>query len=251
MRIVLLACAMLFFSTAAVMAGRNIAAGTLTADQIAGRNVSARGGATAWRAVRSMTLSGKIQADGRPSLELPFVLYLKRPRKARIELQFQGQTAVQAYNGNNGWKLRPSPGGPEVEPYTPDELNQASADTDLDGPLVDYAAKGTKVELQGTEDVEGRDTYRLKLTLKNGEVQHVWVDALTFLDVKVDGSPRRLDGVLHPVATYYRDYKSVQGLMIPHVYETAVEGIRETEKITIVNIVLNPELDDSLFEKFE
>jgi outer membrane lipoprotein-sorting protein len=43
----------------------------------------------------------------------------------------------------------------------------------------------------------------------------------------------------------------VQGLMIPYVYETAVEGIPQTEKITIVNVVLNPELDDSLFEKFE
>ncbi len=34
---------------------------------------------------------------------------------------------------------------------------------ELDGPLVDYRAKGTIVELDGTEVVEDRTTYKLKL----------------------------------------------------------------------------------------
>lgn len=46
-----------------------------------------------------------------------------------------------------------------------------------------------------------------------------------------------------------RDYQSVQSLMIPHVFETAVEGVELTEKIIIASIVLDPELDDSLFVK--
>jgi outer membrane lipoprotein-sorting protein len=223
----------------------------LTAAQIADMNVSARGGAATWHAVRSMTLLGKIEAGGKQNMKLPFVVDLKRPRKARIELQFQGQTAVQVYDGNSGWKLRPFLGRQSVEPYASDEIKEAPADSDLGGPFVDYATKGTKVELQGTEEVEGRDAYKLKLTSKNGDLQRVWVDAQTFLDVKVDGSPRRLDGKLHEVATYLREYKSVQGLMIPHVFETAVEGVKQTEKITIESIVLNPELDDLLFKKPE
>jgi hypothetical protein len=32
---------------------------------------------------------------------------LKRPGKMRIELQFNGKTALQVYDGSNGWKLRP------------------------------------------------------------------------------------------------------------------------------------------------
>ena len=38
---------------------------------------------------------------------LPFIMELKRPRKMRFELQFKGQTAVQVFDGANGWKLRP------------------------------------------------------------------------------------------------------------------------------------------------
>ena len=58
---------------------------------------------------------------------------------------------------------------------------------DLDGPLVDYAAKGTRIELAGMEKVEGRDTYKLKLTMKNGAALHVWIDAETFPEAKIEG----------------------------------------------------------------
>src|SRR5258708_24818161 len=50
-------------------------------------------------------------------------------------------------------------------------------------------------------------TYRLKLTYKTGEVRHLWIDARTFLDAKIEGTPRRWDGKTRTVATYFRDYK--------------------------------------------
>lgn len=102
---------------------------------------------------------------------------LKRPRKMRLELQFNGQTAIQVFDGANGWKLRPFLNRREVEPYTQDEIRIASAQSELDGLLVDYAAKGTTIDLDRIEKVEDRDTYKLKLTLKSGQVTHVWVDA--------------------------------------------------------------------------
>jgi outer membrane lipoprotein-sorting protein len=114
---------------------------------------------------------------------------------------------------------------------------------------MDYNAKGTKVEVQGIQTVEGRQAYNLKLTLKSGQGLHVWVDAETFLDVKVDGTPRRLDGKYHPVETYFRDFRQVKGLMVPYVLETAVEGTKRTEKIRIENVVVNPKLEDSHFTK--
>lgn len=61
--------------------------------------------------------------------------------------------------------------------------------------LVDYAATGTKVELVGTEKVEGRDTYKVKITLKSGQALHVWIDPETFLETKIEGQPNETD---HP-----------------------------------------------------
>ena len=219
----------------------------LTAAQVVEKNVAVRGGLQAWKAVQTLSMSGKLEAGGTQNTELPFALEMKRPRKTRVELQFDGQTAVQVYDGAKGWKLRPFLNRHEVEPYSPEELKAASMQADLDGPLMDYAAKGTKLELEGIQPVEGRAAYNLKLTLKTGQVQHVWVDAQSFLDVKVEGTPRRLDGKYHPVETYFRDYRQVNGLMVPYVLETAVEGAKHTEKIRIESVVVNPKLEDSHF----
>ena len=259
----------------------------LSAAEIVDKNVAARGGLQTWRAVQTLSLAGKLGAGGnqratltgaipgrrsgqkagqdafppqRPTeeVQLPFVMELKRPRKMRLELQFNGQTALQVFDGANGWKLRPFLNRREVEPYTPDEMKIASLQADLDGYLVDYAAKGTRVELAGMEKVEDRDSYKLKLTMKNGQAIHVWIDAQTFLEAKIEGQPRRLDGTYHPVEVYFRDYRPVSGLQIPFVLETKVLpvaktklGLRDTpvppEKIIIEKVTVNPKLDESLF----
>jgi hypothetical protein len=223
----------------------------LTAAQVVEKNVAARGGLQAWRTVHSLSMSGKLDAGGKQNTQLPFVLEMMRNRKTRLELQFNGQTALQVYDGVNGWKLRPFLNRHDVEPYTPEELKSASMQAEIDGPLVDYAAKGTKVQLEGIQPVEGHDAFNLKLTLKNGQVQHIWVDAQTFLDVKIDGAPRKLDGKYHPVSTFFRDYRPVNGLMIPFINETAVQGVTQTEKIRIEKVIVNPNLEDSRFAKPE
>jgi hypothetical protein len=267
-------------------AGTSPTAPQLSAEEIVAKNVAARGGLQAWRGVQTMTLTGKLGAGGnqratlsvplqshppkgqtpivprRPTeeVQLPFVMELKRPSKLRFELQFKGQTALQVYNGTQGWKLRPYLNRQEVEPFSTEETKTASMQGELDGFLIDYAAKGTRLEFDSIEKVEGRDTYKLKLTLKGGDVTHVWVDSQTFLEAKIEGQPRRLDGTYHPVEVYYRDYRPVNGLQIPFVLESHVlsvsktaTGLRDTpvppEKIIIEQVTVNPKLDDSLFAK--
>jgi hypothetical protein len=80
-------------------------------------------------------------------------------------------------------------------------------------------------------------------------VQHVWIDAQSFLDVKIEGIPRRMDGKMHKVWISQRDFRLVQGVMIPFVVETAVEGYRETHKMLIEKVTLNQKLDDAVFGK--
>ena len=225
------------------------ALGSLTVSQIIDRNVTAKGGLQAWRAVQTMTFSGKMDAGGKTKTQLPFVLEKKRPRKTRVELIFKNDTAVQVYDGANGWKLRPYLGRKTVEPYSPEELKASGFESELDGPLVDYAAKGNKVELEGLEKVEDHDAYKLKVTMKTGQVQHIWLDAETFLEVKLEGTPRRMDSRMRPVSIYLRDYKLVSGLKVPYVIETAVQGNKDTHKMFIESVAVNAKLDDGLFAK--
>ena len=182
---------------------------------------------------------------------------LKRPDKVRVEIQFNGQTAVQIFDGQNGWKFRPFLGRHEVEPYTVEEMKGAALTSDLDGLLVDYAAKGSKVEFEAMENIEGNGCYKLKVTLKSGAVTHVWVDTKSFLEAKIQGQPRMLDGVYHPVEVYYRNYRTVNQLQIPFLLETRVLPVRSgtranepiSEKTVVEKVDVNPKLDDALFTK--
>lgn len=191
----------------------------------------------------------QITAEPPKQVELPFVLDMKRPGKSRVEIEFAGKKAIQVYDGTHGWKLRPFLNRVDAEPFTAEEAKSTEGKWDLDGPLLDYAAQGTKVEFDAMDPVEGHDAYKLKLTLKNGEVQHIWIDAQTFLDVKVEGSPRRMDGRMRTVWVVQRDFRSVQGLMIPFVLETSVDGFPNKHKMVIEKVALNPALDDTLFAK--
>ena len=223
----------------------------LTVAQIVDKDVAAKGGLQAWRAVLTITYSGKMDAGGKQDTQLPFLMQLKRPHKTRMEIEFQNDKAIQVYDGSKGWKFRPFLGRRDVEPYSAAELQAASTEPDLDGFLVDYAAKGTQVTLEGMEKVEGRDAYKLKLTMKGGQVRHLWVDAESFLDVKVEGTPTRMDGKMRPVEVYFRDYKNVNGLMVPYVLETTVQGNKKSHKMTIESVVVNPNLNDSLFTELK
>jgi hypothetical protein len=255
----------------------------LTAAQIIEKHVAARGGLQAWHAVQTMSVTGKMDAGSGDSaarsekiaregmgasvkrirgdisaaadktadrqVQLPFTLEMKRPDKSRLEIQFAGKTAVQVFDGAKGWKLRPYLNRDDAEPFTAQEAKAAAGKQDMEGPLVDYAAKGTKVEFEKVEPVEGHAAYKLKLTIKSGDVQHVWIDAQNFLDVKVEGIPRRMDGRVHSVFILQRDFRPVQGVKIPFVLETAVDGYPGAHKTVIEKVTLNQKLDDAAFGK--
>ena len=249
-RYFLMACGLVSLAVSTALAAEDgTPAKKLSVAQIIERNVAARGGLKAWRAVDTMTLSGQMEAGGKMNTELPFTMHMKRPYKSRVELRFRDQTAVQVYDGTQGWKLRPFLGRDEVESFTPTEAKAAADWEELDGPLVDYERKGTQVALQGTESVDGHNAYKLKLTMKDGDVRHVWVDAKSFLERKIEGQPRKMDGKLRNVAVYYRDYKAEHGLTVPHVFETVVDGVRQPHKMRIERVTVNQPMDDALFAK--
>jgi hypothetical protein len=243
-------CCLASLAACAAFAADVAPAAKLTSEQIVERNVAARGGLEAWRAVTSLTLSGKVEAGGTTDPELPFVMKMKRPHKSRMEIRFKDKTAIQVYDGTTGWKVRPFLNREEVEPYTPAEAKQAKAWEELDGPLMDYARKGTRVTLIGKEAVEGHDAYKLKLTMKDAQERNLWIDATTFLELKIDGEPRRVDGRMRKVAVFYRDFKKQNGLLVASVLETLVEGAKQIpHKMRIETVAFNEPMADDLFAK--
>ena len=123
--LVLLAFSLLSSAVSAAPSPHAATASKMTADQIVNRNVAARGGLKAWRAVHTLTMSGRLEAGGTKNSELPFVMKMKRPDMSRLEIRFEDKTALQVYNGKHGWKVRPYLGRNEVESFTPAEAKAA------------------------------------------------------------------------------------------------------------------------------
>ena len=256
----------------------------LSTQEIVDKYVTARGGLPAWHALQSISYSGKMQvgygnsaarsaqyvssaalslkaqerkirqqiAEAKPEaaqVQLPFVLEMKRPNKSRVEIEFEGKTAVQVYDGQSGWLMRPYLNRDDWEPFSPEQAQMQAAEPGLDGLLLDSASQGAKVDFESVEPVEGHPAYKLKLTLKSGEVRHVWIDTKSCLDVKIEGTPRRMDGRIHTVWVYQRDFRSVQGVTVPFVLETAVDGYPDRHQMVIEKVALNPKLDDAVFAK--
>jgi len=133
---------------------------------------------------------------------------------------------------------------PEVMP--PDESKMIEEQADFDGPLMDYKAKGHTVELVGKEQVEGADAYKLKLTLKSGGVRYIYLDAESYLEIKME-SKRMVRGTEVETESYLSDYKEVGGLMMAHVMESGAKGSPQRQKLVIEKVELNPEISDAIF----
>ncbi len=167
----------------------------LTAAQIVEKNVVARGGLEAWRAIQTMVWAGHVQSPAAPIPSVPFVLEEKRPNKSRFEIVMEGQKSLRVFDGTSGWKARAASNGkPDVQPYNEQEIQFARDAGIIDGPLIDYEAKGVSIALGSVGEVDGRKAYRINAVLPSGMRQVVWIDAETFLDLRLDRETRNIRG---------------------------------------------------------
>lgn len=237
-------------AAAAVFAGEQMPAQDLSVDQIVEKNVEARGGLEAWRKVQTMIWSGHVDSANAPAPDLPFVLAMKRPNKTRFEVTVYNQKSVRVFDGKQGWKLGPNGmGSATPRPYSMDEATSARDEQVIDGLLIDHAAKGVSVTLEGMDQVGGRDAYRLAAKLPSGVTRHVWIDAKTFLDVQIDHQVRTPLGQTVVVLVSYSGFRSVEGLQIPLEIESGAVASDKRDKLTIDKVSLNPSLDDGIFTR--
>ena len=217
-----------------------------TVDEIIAKCVEARGGLKKIKSVQSERLTGHISFG--PDNQGTLLMEVKRPGKIREELTVGDKTMIRISDGKAGWMIDPFSESGGVEPLDPDEMSNTAQKADLDRPLVDYKAKGYQVEVVSKEPVEGKDAFKLKVTLKDGQVRYDYVGASSFLELKWQGIVKRR-GEEFEAESYFRDYRNVEGLMIPFQIDTEIPGNPVHQEITFDKIELNPAIDDVRFEK--
>ena len=216
-----------------------------TVDEIVAQYIKTIGGMEKIQAVSSLRRSGKFTGGG--GFEATVVQENKRGSRVREEFSLQGMTGINAYDGKTGWKIEPWGGKKDPEALGEGEMKSILEDSDFDGPLVNYRQKGNQVEFVGMDQFEGTDTFKLKVTVANGDVYFYYLDTDYYVPIKID-TKRMIRGAEREYETALADYKEVAGWYLPHSVETNATGSQDKSKVVYEKIEANVAIDDGRFQ---
>jgi outer membrane lipoprotein-sorting protein len=137
-----------------------------TVDEVVSRHVAALGGREKLAALQTVYMEGvSVMQNG---TEVSTKTWKVKDKLMRREVDFGMGNFSMVMTDKEGWASNPRSGG-AFEALPADAVSRQQTELDLAGPLVDYAAKGHKAELVGTEDVNGSPCHLVKLTLNSGK----------------------------------------------------------------------------------
>lgn len=178
------------------------------------------GGEDAWKKIESITITGKTTAQG---MTMPITIQTMAPAYFKMEMDFQGKKFIQAYDGETAWMLNPFMGGSEPTKMDEEQSKEMSKQKFQDE-FIDYETKGHTIELTGTEEVDGTETYKVKMTKKDGDVVFYFFEMENFVPIMVrslmDSGPMKGQAV----ETFMSDYQEVDGLMVAFTTEQKMGG---------------------------
>ena len=227
----------------------------LSLEEVLGSHYEALGGVDAWKAVESVRFTGSTTVG--PGMKAPFTMTLKRPGNIRLEFVFQGMTGIQASDGSTAWMVMPFMGKTDPEEMSADLAQIINQQSDLEGPLFDWAAKGHTVELMGVTELEGTEVYKVKVTRDTGEVEYHHLDKEYFVAIQVE-STRNVQGQEMDIETAIGDYKELclatstpvdeenpcegDSLWLAYSIESKTKGAPSPmQVITIEDVAVNPD----------
>jgi len=225
-----------------LVAGRTESAETL--DGVVTRAIAALGGAERLRACQTRLTVGKISFDG--GSENPFTVAQKRPNRLHMEIFFSSGVLMRAFDGKAGWQANPFAERKDAYPMSPEERRNIEEEAEFDDPLLDWKARGSRVELLGKEPLDGRSAYRLRVTTANGLVQELWLDAETFLRARWQGT-RKANGREMVFSSSFGDYRTVDGFQFPFQTSSRSQGNETRQEIVITRVELNMPIEDAQF----
>jgi len=211
-----------------------------TADEVIAKHIAAIGGADNWKKVNSMKMEGILQVQG---AEVNVVVTVLHGKGMRQDISVMGMTGYEIVTPTEGWDFMPFQGQAEPEAKTAEELAEAQDNLDAQGELIDYAAKGHKVELLEMEDVEGTKCYKLKVTKKGGSVTTLYFDPKSYYIIQ-SKSVQKANGQEMEVTTSFSNYEKLPEGIVVAKSMTLPFGEMNMSKITV-----NGAVDESFFKK--
>ena len=193
---------------------------------------------------QTVTSTGKSTVQG---TDYPFTVYMKRPDKIRVEAEVQGNKMIQVFDGSHGWSIIPWSGSSDPQDMTTDDVKGMKSQTDIEGGLYNWKEKGHKAELIGKEDLEGSPVYKIKLTKKDGDVETWFIDAESYVPLKMSAIIKVQGNDIESEALF-SNYGELNGVLMA---KTTTNKFKEqtVSTIQIDKMEVNLPVSDSIFMK--
>lgn len=215
--------------------GTLAAAKAQTADEVVNKYITAMGGKEKLATLKTLVREGALNYNG---MDIPLTLYSEQDKGFKMEINVMGTKGFSIVTPAEGWKYMPFQGQSSVEKMTEAELKEGMDDLDIQGELLDYAAKGHKVEFLGKEKQDGMEVYKLRLTRKEGMVKDMYIDAATSYLHKVIVTDKDKTSEI----TYSNYQKTPEGFIVANTL------VRPEGEVVFTKVTTNGKLPDNIFK---
>ena len=230
---------LMFLSVCAALLCLSSSVSAQTVDEIIQKNLAAKGGIEKLKAIQTLRSTGTMLAQGQT---VTITVTSKRPNLTRQEIVMGGQTMLLVFDGTTARMVNPMVSPTPVDMPT-EQLEMIKDQSDIDGPLVDYKAKGSQIEFVPADTPDGKKFLHLRIHRKSMPVQDVYLDSVTYLESKVTTEVPG-SGVFE---TQFGDYRAVEGMTMPFSVKTVAAGMTLNE-MKLTKIEVNVKLDDAVFK---
>jgi hypothetical protein len=221
--------------------------------------VHAEGGAKALAKIQTATITGSLTDDA-TGKSGSYSLITKAPNKFYSEIIIEPNRFIESYNGKSAWgqdtasdSQVDSPAKTGNGPHT--LTGGAAAGWEATGKYLNERladAKKSKfgLELVVVEDIGGRKTYHIEISLAPHIAREVFFDAQNHLIVRETITAAAHDGESSPSSDSeefdYGDYRPVNGIAFP--YRITIHRGGNMYTISVARIELNAPVSDAVFD---
>lgn len=213
-----------------------------TADDVINDYLSAIGGKEKLAKINSMQMTSEIFSD---MFEADAVTTVLNGKGYKMEMEIQGYLVETCFTDKVGWQTDPMAGS--VAEMSEDQYKLGKGAIYVGGPLGNYEDLGYSAELVGRADVNGINTYQVKLTMEGTDLSsNHFFDPDTHLQIRtvvvIDNQGTDME-----VVTDYKDYKEIEGgIKMAFTQEIDYGGQMSMEN-ALKSVEVNIPVDEGIF----
>jgi hypothetical protein len=217
-----------------------------TADEIISKYIQVIGGKDRLSKITSVYTESTIEAMGAQGIIKSTTL---NGKGMRTDIEIGGFNIISCYTEKEGWSINTMIGNSSAEIMPPAQYNLGKDQIIIGGPFINYAEKGYKVELLGTDTVANVNSYKIKFTSPDSILSVYFFDTKTFYLVKAVSQTVAVGQIVESI-TNYSDFRQTDGYTIPYLMELLAGG-QFANEMKVTKVELNKPVDELIFKKPE